>query len=108
MNARYAQNGIVTASTSCHGPGGGASVGRSLTAHCDNRSSALAGPNRVRAATDEIMELYRPLICGSPKHHAPARFDPQRSTGEVNGGCGRECLIGSKSPVSRLAGGTRP
>ena len=65
MNARYAQKGIDTASTSRHGPGGFGAAGTSVTAPCDRRFSAWAGPNRVRAATDEIMELFRPLNCGS-------------------------------------------
>src|SRR4051812_17015506 len=77
MNARYAQNGIVTASTSRHGPGGRGSAGTSGTAPCGRRFPALTGPNRVRAATDEIMELFRPLSCGSPRHHAPAPLGPQ-------------------------------
>jgi len=64
MNARYTQNGIVTASTSRQGPGGLGSAGRSLTAPCDKRLSALAGPSRVRAAVDGIMELCRPMTAG--------------------------------------------
>jgi hypothetical protein len=64
MNARYTQKGIVTASTSRQGLGGLGSAGRSLTAPCGKRFSALAGPNRVRAVTGEIMEFFRPMTAG--------------------------------------------
>lgn len=74
MNARYTQNGMVTASTRRQGPGGRGSAGRSITAPCDKRLSAVAGPNRVRAARDEIMELFRPMTAGLLIIMRPPRF----------------------------------
>ena len=92
MNARYTQNGMVTHSTMRHAPGGLGSAGRSVTAPRDN--SALAGPRRVRAPTDEIMDLFRPRLTGLRCIMRPPRFARnEASTPETSTPVGMEAAV---------------